>query len=313
MVEGSIIQALEIGIVQIHAGMDLEEVLALFPEFSVELRAPLEAAQAARWLAVSTIVTQNVEQDSRERFVQAVGTTRMRMQGGRRRPRTSLASPAGRRISARSSAYRVVGILAVLIALVLGLAAAVMISSRALPGEPLYPLKQAGERAQLWFQRDPARRLELEKNFDSRRNQEVQSLIVRIRAGEALAPLPVQWIGELQETLPGIWKVQDLNVSLLPETQLVGQVIPGYVVVVDGQLQADGTLSADRIAIRQFQVRGRLDRAGSAGWVSGGVPFTVTEDTIIEGQAIPGSQVLLILVEKEAGELVARLIQVVQP
>ena len=36
MAEGSITQALEIGIIQISTGVDLEEVLRLFPEFAAE-------------------------------------------------------------------------------------------------------------------------------------------------------------------------------------------------------------------------------------------------------------------------------------
>ena len=75
MAEGSITQALEIGIIQISAGVDLEEVLRLFPEFAAELRAPLEAAQAARWLASSVAVPEAIQQESRERFVLAAGTT----------------------------------------------------------------------------------------------------------------------------------------------------------------------------------------------------------------------------------------------
>jgi hypothetical protein len=310
MAEGSITQALEIGIDQIHVGLDLEDVLLLFPEFSGELRAPLEAAQAVRWLAASANMPQSAQQDSRERFVLAVGTTRMALQGGRRRYRSSLASPAGKRISARSFRSNLLVILAVLVVLALVLLAGVTIASRALPGEPLYPVKQAGERARLWIEPNPARRLELEKAFDLRRNQEVQILIERIQAGEALAPLLVQWVGPLRETMPGIWKVMDMNLQLLPGTQLVGQMDPGYVVVVDGRLQEDGTLTADRIATRRFQMKGRLDRAGSAGWAVNGIPFVVTENTVIEGQALPGSQVFLIFVEVETGELEARLIQV---
>ncbi len=310
MAEGSITQALEIGIVQVQSGVDLEEALRLFPEYAEELRVPLEAAQAARWLAASVQVPQAAQQESRERFVLAVGTTRMALRSGKRRQRAALASPAGKHISARSKRRGLLWALAVLVALILVLAAAVTLASRALPGEPLYPLKQASERTQLWLIQDPASRLQFERNLDLRRNQEVQTLVERIQAGEALAPLPVRWVGRLDEIMPRIWKVQGLNVSVLQGTQLVGQVDHGYVVVVDGELQADGTVSADRIAVRKFQVNGRLDRTGPGEWTAQGVLFLVTENTVIEGEASPGSQVVLIIVETSTGELEARLIQV---
>lgn len=310
MAEGSITQALEIGIVQVESGVDLEEALRLFPEYAEELRAPLEAAQAARWLAASVQVPQAAQQDSRERFVLAVGTTRMALRSGGRRQKTALASPAGKHISTRSKRRGLLGFLVALSVLILVLAAVGILASEALPGEPLYPLKQAGESAQLWLVQDPHRRLELERTFDRRRNQEVQTLIEHIQAGEGLAPLPVQWVGSLEETLPRIWKVQGLSVSVLPGTQLIGQVDPGYVVVVDGQLQADGTLSADRIAVRKFQVNGRLDRSGPGEWKAQGIPFLVAENTVIDGEASPGSPVVLILVETGTGEFEARLIQV---
>ncbi len=310
MAEGSITQALEIGIVQVQSGVDLEEALRLFPEYAEELRAPLEAAQAARWLAASVQVPQAAQQDSRERFVLAVGTTRMALRSGGRRQKTALASAAGKHISTRSKRRGLLGFLVALSVLILVLAAVGFVASEALPGEPLYPLKQAGERAQLWLVQNPHRRLELERTFDRRRNQEVQTLIEHIQAGEALAPLPVQWVGSLDETLPRIWKVRGLSVSVLPETQLIGQVDPGYVVVVDGQLQADGTLSADRIAVRKFQVNGRLDRTGLGEWAAQGIPFLVTENTVVEGEASSGNQVVLILVETGTGELEARLVQV---
>jgi hypothetical protein len=312
MVEGSIAKALEIGIVQLHDGMDLEEVLALFPEFTGELRAPLEGAQAACWLAISAVVPPEVQPESRERFVLAVGTSRLAQQG-RRRQRSSLASPAGRRISGRSSARKVLGILVVLFALFLSLAVAVTISARALPGEPLYPFKLAVERVQLRLQQDPVRLLELEQAFDRRRNQETQILGEQIQAAEPLALLPVQWVGLLTEIQPETWKVQEMNVRLLPETQLVGRLDPGYVVLVDGQLQADGALSADRIALRQFQVRGRLERLSAVQGIVEGVPFNITENTVIEGGAAPGSQVYVILLKTRTGELEARLIQMEQP
>jgi hypothetical protein len=201
------------------------------------------------------------------------------------------------------------GTLAILVFLVVGMALAAAIASRALPGEPLYPLKLAGERLQLWFQRDAASRLQLEADFDLRRNREVQALSERIRAGEALAPLPARWTGVLTETHPGLWKVQDLNVIIDPGTQLVGQIDPGVVVVVDGLLQADGALSADRISVRQFQVSGRLERAGPGIWTLDGTPFQVTAETILEGEALPGSQAFLILVKTNTGDFEARLIQ----
>jgi hypothetical protein len=309
MAEGSITQALEIGILQLSAGVDLEEVLRLFPEFAAELRAPLEAAQAARWLASSAAVPEAMQQESRERFVLALGTTRAALQDGRRKQRSSLASPAGRRINQQSSQRRVLGILGTLVFLVVGMALAAAIASRALPGEPLYPLKLAGGRLQFWFQRDAASRLKLEADSDLQRNREVQALSERIRTGEALAPLPARWTGVLTETHPGLWKVQELNVIVHPGTQLVGQIDPGVVVVVDGLLQADGALSADRISVRQFQVSGRLERASPEIWTLDGMPFQVTAETILEGEALPGSRAFLILVKTNTGDFEARLIQ----
>jgi hypothetical protein len=81
------------------------------------------------------------------------------------------------------------------------------------------------------------------------------------------------------------------------------------VVVVDGLLQSDGALSADRIAVRQFQVSGRLERAGPEMWTLDGTPFQVTAETILKGEALPGGQAFLILVKTNTGDFEARLIQ----
>lgn len=296
------IRAFEICLQKIQAGASLEQVLGLYPYWVEELRPRLEAAQAARGHGAAIQVPQPAQARSRDDFLQA-------SQRGLQRHRRSRTVYPGR--------FRFVA-LALVLVLLLGAISAVAASGTALPGEPLYTVKIAIERARLLFTDSPSQRLELQTAYDRERLKEVEILVQSTRstdnAAQAARPFPLEitFAGGLSEIRPGEWQVGGLRVRVPSNAQVVGQIKTGIFVDVQGDLQSDGTLVAKRIQAREFEITGKLQNRLGNDWVIGGVEVLVTPETIIKGEPEIGSSLLVKAFLLLDGDLFARLVEVVE-
>ncbi len=305
---------LETCIEQVKSGEDIESVLAMYPEWANELRSPLEAAQAVRWLASTSQMPADVMDRDRERFLQAVEISRRTASRRQYRSATKRA-PRSRPTdhTALFSGFRLVFAgLALIVIVLIGAGTSLTASARALPGEPLYPFKIASEDVRLWFERDPVRRIDLENSFDQKRFDEVKTLVDRSRQETVVQPVAVQFSGPLILMQSGNWKINDIVVVVKPDTQLIGQLEPGYVVDVKGELQPDGSVVAKRIALRQIRVEGLLRQDEEGQWKVGGVPFRLSQRTQINGTLLEGSQADVILVQTLDGTFEAWSVRIKQ-
>ncbi len=135
------------------SGLDLEACLARFPQHAQALRPLLETADlASNGLAAAMPLPTPDLARGRARLMAAAG-------GGRR--------------SAPTPAWRWAAAAFVAISLVLASGA---ISTRALPGDLLYPVKRALEDAQLTMAPDPDARATLRAELNTRRQNEVETL-----------------------------------------------------------------------------------------------------------------------------------------
>ncbi len=275
------------------SGESLEQVLAAYPQWSVEFRPMLEAALIARHLGDNLQAPKAAMARSRARFLSEAQS--------RARPR--LAFPLLR----FPSLARSLAILVLIAALVFGAASTAGVSAEALPGDPLYPMKLLAERTRLLLTKAPTSRLELEKQFDQERAEEVNELIKRSRT------TMVNFVGGLLEMQGNEWQVEDIRVEITPGTQIVGDIRVGYHVGVQGVLQADGRVIASRVWSREFDIVGILQQMTPEQWVVSGVPFSITSETIVQGKALVGSRVSVHAVLLLDESLQARLVQVLAP
>ncbi len=300
------VRALESCLQQIQAGCSLEEALAAYPEYSQEMRPILEASQAL--IALGTDVRQEASRPA---------VRRMQARDKVRFMQAAQALEARSKKSLWSLPLRFgMGLAFILILVIFSAVRTVAASSRALPGEALYPIKLASEHARLLLASTQSERLELERNFDRERTDEVEALLLKTgELGNSGRSQEVRFVGGLGDMDADGWHVDGIKVLVSPDARLVGDIFPGVYVEVSGVLQPNGTVLARQIQVRLFEIGGHLERVAGAQWWVDNIPVRVTPDTIITGYAgkLPPIGTLM---EVEAllandGTLLARVVEVV--
>ncbi len=119
-------------------------------------------------------------------------------------------------------------------------------SAKALPGDPLYPVKTATEQARILLARDPATRAALLEQFGQERLREAKAVVEQQRPVSSLV------LDGVIEAIEGNqWRVSGLTLLITPET-----IIEGYPAVgarVHGTVRAPGdrTLVALHVEVAQ--------------------------------------------------------------
>jgi DNA-directed RNA polymerase specialized sigma24 family protein len=200
-------------------------------------------------------------------------------------------------------ARELLGLLLVL--LVLAAVAALVASFWALPGSRLYPIKRILEQPRLLLVGSASQRLEVEKSIDENRLAEVNDLL---KTGQG--PVKVSLVGGLSQMSPDEWVVGDTLVKISPSTQLIGDIAPGRYLQVEGELQPQGFIQAQRVQPREYQIQGKLQRIQGDLWVVDGISIQVPPGTVLRGEPVAGSQVKLNLYRLLDDSLVARWVEI---
>ena len=234
------------------------------------------------------VIDQEAQELSRQKFLAAA----------KRGPYRKTISPA----IGRPHFRLVLGILAII--LLIGATITLVASDSALPGDRLYPFKHAWEELQLFLAGGLSQRLEIEKSYDQNRFDEVQSLLQAHR--EATLSL----VGGLSQMNPDEWLVGDLLVVISPNTRLIGQIEPGWYLLVEGELQPDGTILAHQVQPREYTVSGKLQRIQEQQWLVDGVTIQVPPEAIVMGTPKIGKQIQGKAYRSLDDNLVARWVKV---
>ena len=281
--------AFELCIQQVLEGADPAETLQRFPQWAAEFRPLLEAASAGQALGGRIQVPQAAQARNRARFLAEA---------------RALSQKAARRPAWGFFRLAPVALLLVLVIFFSG-ASTIAGAAQSLPGDALYSLKLLTEKTRLRLVRNPQARLELEQSFDRQRLEEVDELINQSRTA------PVTFAGDLEQTQSGDWYVGDVRVVVGSGTQISSDVKPGIYVGVEGLLQADGSVKAARIWGREFELSGIVQGIAGELWVVGGVPINIPANVALPGLAPVGSQVIVRVMQKADGSLVARSLELV--
>jgi LysM repeat protein len=187
---------------RMHAGASLEDCLRLYPNEADALRPLLVTAQQVRRAAVSSGEAAQAQMSTRFRFEAALQQPTLRT----RRPLAALRT------------------LAAAIALILfGGVLMLFVAQSALPGDPLYGLKRAGEQTLLSLAGGQD-----DGQLNERRITEIRALLAAGRTAE------VRFEGEIQAQVGENWLINSLPVVVAAETPGAAAAGVGDRVRVDG-------------------------------------------------------------------------------
>lgn len=279
-----IAQALAEALEAVQRGETAETALARAPEWANELRPLLEAAAAAALLRVDRVPAA------------ALRRSRLRLLGRADRGATRL--PGWRRLLLQAPRRAATG-LAIVLAAIVGAGGITRAAAQSLPGDILHPVKLAAEDLALLLSADNQRRLELETIYSERRLEEVVRLLALGRV------VPLSFEGPVARTGPVHWDIGGVLVRLTPETTVLGEILPGMIVEVEGLTQTDGAFLAHRIHLHQYDLLAVLEAVDDSRITIGGEILRLTALTYLEPGIVVGDLVLVRVSIADDGERTA--------
>jgi hypothetical protein len=284
--------ALEACLLAMRQGASLEAALEIYPELADELRPLLVAAQAAASLSVDGLPRLAVVR-SRTRLLQRAAVLRPE-----RKPRFSLASLVAR---------PALSLVAVAVALLLGVGAVGAAAAQSLPGDSLYPAKLIAEDVLLQLATDPASRLRLEEAYLEQRADEVRRLLALGRVQS------VSFFGLVEQATVDGYIVAGIPVRVAPDTRQLGDIRVGTHIEVEGLTQADGVVLAHELHLQAYDMFGVVESISPTTWVVSGVSLAVTRDSVIEDGLTEGDRVIVGVLVDDLGGLSIERIQRFSP
>lgn len=296
--EETLERALQVCIQNLESGNRLEELAASYPKWREELYALLEVAHFSQYPGGI---------DPRQKLQPAAGMEELQAAQGRSREEFLQATQVSLtwRQPTRWLGWLVGWLVAVCLLTTCG-AVLTANSARAIPGSPLYSAKQGIEELRLNLTRDPSARLQLVQLYDQRRLEEVQELL---RKGQARY---VVFSGVLQQDTRTGWQVGLVKLLVSPETEILGSLRPGYTVTVQGSTTSSDQVQANQLQMREVRVQGQVQSLSEFKLQVDGLLVTVTPETIWQGQAKVGDQVVVYLLLPSSGMPEARLVEVLK-
>jgi hypothetical protein len=250
---------LETSLLALSQGADLASALPQDPAAAEALRPALEAALALRSLLVG-------------------GPANAARARSRARLLSELERPARPRLAAWILALprQAIAIAALAIALSLTVGGLDIASAQALPGDPLYPVKIAGEELRVRLSLSSRARTDLRRRYTVRRSDEVRRLIELGRIATVSFP------GTVESTELNLWRVSGIPVLVTSATDVAASIQPGMGVEIDGQTRPEGYLLAERIRLVSFYVSGRISVMGPTMWRIAGEDIRVVPSTTLD-------------------------------
>lgn len=268
-------------LVDIEAGAELETVIAKYPNLAAELR-PLLLASRDMYSLARPKVPNGIQNRSQARLLTYAAKLRERKQKPRFSPHLRLRWG-----------------LIILIVLFLSFSwnEIAIVSAQALPGDPMYTIKRALEELKLSFAFDAEKYLDMKEQFEERRVEEINQLLVKKRSEMVEFYDIVESIGD--ET----WVIGGVNVKILPGTEVIGDISPGMTVQVGGYTDEYGFVQAVEIHLARFELTGVLEEFTSQNWVVSGRQVNVSRDTTIYSKYSPGDRVEILVDVDDFGNL----------
>ena len=223
-------------------GGELIDILTVFPEYAHELRPTLDMVDALQAASLPAPARDpQAISSSRAAFLEAARGYRSQQQA-----ESHVGLLATLAALFRQPVWRAVAAVVMVLFLLFGAGGTVLsVAANALPGDSIYPVKLAAERAQLAFTPDAARRADLQARFDQRRRDETMLVVGEGRKVEIQVP------GVIESMLDGVWRIEGLSTPVLVrgDAQVIGRPAVGSEVFIVGVPDDAGNLIAHRVVV----------------------------------------------------------------
>jgi len=279
--------ALQVCLLAMETGADLQACLSLYPDLQGELRPALEAASLARMAMVQSLPAP-AQMRSRTKVLARTA------QLGKRRP-WLLGVPSVPRFALAS--------LMVILVTSLGWGGLNAASAASLPGDALYGVKRWGENLRLNLALNGGLKDDLVEGYRERRVDEVRRLLDLGRTGT------VAFEGQLRRQSDALWFVAEIPVALDSGTRIVGSMEDGVIVEVQGITESGNReVRADQVVLRFLQFVGDVEEMKPEAWTIRGAMIRIESATQIDPGITLNGLVLVRARVRQDGGLVAETI-----
>jgi hypothetical protein len=182
-----------------------------------------------------------------------------------------------------------------LFALALGLGGLNEAAATSLPGDTLYPVKVAAADLRLRLEFEAAQRLRLESLYAEQQLEDVRQLLALGRQ------VPVSFHGRVGDIGAALWQVEEIPVRVTARTRVVGEILPGMRIEVEGITQADGTILADELHLESYDMLGTLEALDADRMTVDGRSFLLTPRSVLEPGLAVGHRLLVRVAIDDAG------------
>jgi hypothetical protein len=258
---------------RMEAGSTLDQVLADYPHLAGQLRELLITAQNARPSGKAARVPASAQIDSRRRMLAQAKELK-------RRDQSNLFFPLFRFLWHNSGTILVGLTTFALLIIALG-------STRALPGDSLYPVKIVAEQAGSSIYVGSSSPLQREDNFDNRRITEINQMIFEKRTGS------VQFAGFLDYSKAAGWQVAGISLAIPSSAEKQTQALTSAYVDITGILNSRGVVEVNMVRPRLETIRGTLTAIQGSLWQVGSSNVLVSDITNISGNPHVGNPVII--------------------
>ena len=218
---------LELCLQDVENGLELEKILARYPEHAEELRPILQASINARQMAVPA-PSADVVRRNRAKLLQHAAQMRENQPAA-----TNRWFPSFQRLAVA---------LAMLLLFFVSGTSLVRAASSALPGDSLYSVKRSWEDVALFFTFDVEAHERLEIEYENERLEEINSLFTSGRSAQ------VDFAGIVTRQNGDGWRVANILVIVSEQTELPDQPVEvGAAVRVTGTTNGNGIVYAEKI------------------------------------------------------------------
>jgi hypothetical protein len=278
--------SLEDALTDLESGRKLDTILADNPELKTEFSDILDSPQMTR-AEVGKDIPAEVLARSRTFILSRAMQLRQNSQ-------------PGSRFFRRSQRLTIALILAFVILLSGGGLAAG--SAQALPGDQLYPVKRVAENLRLNIAVTLKDHQAVEDRYQTRRINEVEQLLSMRRSAF------VQFHGRVNKRDGERWDIGGIDVRQNSQTILIGNILPGVVVEVEGLTIPEGWVQAAEIHLQTLGFVGYVESISPEVWQIGGRAVQITPKTKIDPGIQIGDWVVVSAFSDDFGNLSAHLI-----
>jgi hypothetical protein len=269
-----------------QAGSSLEECLALYPHFAVELEPLLTTAALAQQMR-RVHVPASASHRSRSLFLK-------KARDFERRPASILAG--------RGSPRLVLAAFSLLLVIFLSLNGLIVASAKTLPGDTLYAVKRAAETVRLQLVSNTEIKHRMENDYNLRRAVEVKELLALQRVEH------ISFEGRVDQIQGQRWVVEGILIHASEKTQRIGNIQTGDFIEVEGVTNPSGWIDADELHQRYFNLTGAIQAMSRSAWVVSGVELAIQKDTQFDPGLHIGDQALALVYSSDDGRFFARAI-----